>query len=41
MTAYARKYDENAARSLRANNKQLLKNYIKIWEKVRVIKDRF
>ena len=35
MTGYARKYDENATRSLRANNEQLLKNYIKIWEKVK------
>ena len=34
MTGYARKFDENAAMSFRANNKQLLKNYNKIWEKV-------
>ena len=34
MTGYARKFDENATISFRANNKQLLKNYNKIWEKV-------
>ena len=34
MTGYAREFDENAAMSFRANNKQLLKNYNKIWEKV-------
>ena len=34
MTDYARKYDENAAMSFRSNNKQLLKNYCEIWEKV-------
>ena len=34
MTGYARKFDENATMSFRANNKQLLKNYNKIWEKV-------
>ena len=34
MTDYARKFDENATMSFRANNKQLLKNYNKIWEKV-------
>ena len=34
MTGYARKFDENATMSFRANNKQLLKNYSKIWEKV-------
>ena len=32
MTDYARKCDENAAMSFRANNKQLLKNYNKIQE---------
>ena len=31
-TAFARKFDESATMSFRANNKQLLKNY-KIWEK--------
>ena len=34
MSGYARKFDENATMSFRANNKQLLKNYQKIWEKV-------
>ena len=34
MTGYARKFDENATMSFRANNKQLLKNYNKIWEKI-------
>ena len=29
MTGYARKFDENATMSFRANNKQLLKNYNK------------
>ena len=42
MTGYARKFDENATMSFRANNKQLLKNYNKIWEKVeRLIKINF
>ena len=34
MTGYAIKFDENTAMSFRANNKQLLKNYNKIWKKV-------
>ena len=34
MTGYARKFDENATMSFRVNDKQLLKNYNKIWEKV-------
>ena len=34
MTGYARKFDENATICFRANNKQLLKNYNKIWGKV-------
>ena len=34
ITAYAKKFNENATMSFRANNKQLLKNYNKIWEKV-------
>ena len=34
MTGYARKFDENATMSFRVNNKKLLKNYNKIWEKV-------
>ena len=33
MTVYTRKFDENAAMSFRINNKQLLKNYNKIWQK--------
>ena len=33
MTDYAGKFDENATMSFRANNRQLLKNYNKIWEK--------
>ena len=34
MTGYAGKFDENATMSFRVNNKQLLKNYNKIWEKI-------
>ena len=34
MTGYARKFDENAIMSFKANNKQIFKNYNKIWEKV-------
>ena len=34
MTGYVRKFDENATMSFRVNNKQLLKNYNKIWEKL-------
>ena len=34
ITGYARKFDENATMSFRVNNKQLLKNYNKIWKKV-------
>ena len=34
MTGYARKFDENVTMSFRVNNKQLLKNYNKIWEKI-------
>ena len=34
MNRYARKFDENATLSFRANNKQFLKNYNKLWEKV-------
>ena len=34
MTGYAGKFDENATMSFKSNNKQLLKNYNKIWEKV-------
>ena len=35
MSGYARKFDENATMSFRVNNKQLLKNYNKIWEKLK------
>ena len=34
MTGYAKKFNENTTMSFRANNKHLLKNYNKIWEKV-------
>ena len=34
MTGYGRKVDENATMPFRVNDKQLLKNYNKIWEKV-------
>ena len=33
MTVYAKKFNENAIMSFRVNNKQLLKNHSKIWEK--------
>ena len=35
MTGYARKFDKNAIMSFRVNGKQLLKNYNRIWEKVK------
>ena len=35
MTGYARKFNENVTMSFRVNNKQLLKNYYKIWEKIK------
>ena len=34
MTGYARKIDENVAMSFKVNDKQLLKNYNRTWEKV-------
>ena len=34
MTGYAKKFNKSGTMSLRVNNKQLLKNYNKIWEKV-------
>ena len=34
MTDYAKKFNENATMSFRVNNKQLLKNYNKTWEKI-------
>ena len=33
MTGYAKKFNENTTLSFRVNNKQLLKNYNKIWAK--------
>ena len=33
MTGYARKFNENSTMSFRVKDKQLLKNYNKIWEK--------
>ena len=33
MASNARKFDENATMSFRINNRQLLKNYNKIWQK--------
>ena len=38
MNVHARKFDENVIMSFRANNKQLLKNYNKIWGKVEKLK---
>ena len=35
MTGYARKFNENTTMSFRVNNKQILKNYNKIWENIR------
>ena len=34
MTGYAKKFDKNVAISFRVNNKQLSRNYNKIWEKI-------
>ena len=34
MTGYAKKFNENATMSFRVKDKQLLKNYNKIWEKI-------
>ena len=34
MTGYARKFDENATMSFIVKEKQLLKNYTEIWEKI-------
>ena len=34
MTGYFKKFNENATMSFRVNNKQLLKNHNKIWEKI-------
>ena len=35
MTGYAKKFNQNATMSFRVNDKQLLKNYKKIWEKLK------
>ena len=34
MTGYFKKFNENVTMSFRVNNKQLLKNYNKMWEKI-------
>ena len=34
MTSYFKKFNENARMSFRINNKELLKNYNKIWDKI-------
>ena len=34
MTGYAKKFNENVTMSFRVNNKQLLKNYNRICEKI-------
>ena len=34
MTGYVRKFNENSTMSFRVKDKQLLRNYNKIWEKV-------
>ena len=41
MTGYARKFDENTTMSFTANDKQLLKNYNEIWEKVEELANLF
>ena len=35
MNGYVKKFNENVTMSFRINNKQLLKNYNKIWEKLK------
>ena len=35
MTGYTRKFDENAAMSFIVKDKQILKNYTKIWKKLK------
>ena len=35
MTGYVRKFNENSTMSFRVEDKQLLKNYNKIWEKLK------
>ena len=34
MTGYTRKFNENVTMSFKVNDKRLLKNYNRIWEKV-------
>ena len=34
MTGYARKFDENATMSFIVKDKQLLKNYTNLWDKI-------
>ena len=34
MTGYAKKFNENITMSFRVNNKQFLKKYNTIWEKI-------
>ena len=36
MTGYAGKFDENATMPFRVIDKQLLKNYNKIWKKLKI-----
>ena len=38
MTVYFRKFNENSTMSIRVKDKQLLKNYNRIWEKVEKLK---
>ena len=35
MTGYVRKFNENSLMSFRVKDKQLLKNYNKVWEKMK------
>ena len=35
MIGYVRKFNENSTMSFRVEDKQLLKNYNKIWEKLK------
>ena len=37
MSGYARKFDENATMSFKANNNQIFKKFNKIWEKVETL----
>ena len=34
MNGYVKKFNENVTMSFRVNNKQLLKHYDKIWERI-------